>query len=511
MVSVKYENVKIAYDDFIAIKGVSLNVPDGQITTLLGPSGCGKSTLLRSLAGFIEPFEGQIFIGPREVTILPPQKRNTAMIFQNYALWPHMTIFKNVEYGLKLRLKERIVYTVNITDGKINEISFMKHGATESLEEMASLLEKHVTGMNAEDVWNLTLQDMVEVVHNPAVTAWQSIFLSPFKETPKNNAQFVLGALKSAIRSFYKLVVQEVPDWLPEKITKIEKKKIGTALPLHLIWLTKPYFWINRKANYLDFKASKDAAFAFRRKKVEEVLDLVHLKDQIEKHPTELSGGQQQRIALARSIVVEPDVMLCDEPLSNLDAKLRKELRTEIRSIIKKIGMTALYVTHDQAEALAISDLIAVMNIGFIEQYGTPTEVFTDPKTLFVGQFIGSSSTLSGTAIAENMVELPGGEKIKTATKTPLEVGKEVNLIVRPDVVSFSQTTDNPIELVINTIEYLGEEVKVTGTLKDETLLLVDLADEEKELYTEMKVGDTLTAHIFTEKVFVFVDEKRVY
>lgn len=112
MVSVKYKNIGIAYDDFIAVRNIDLEIPDGEITTLLGPSGCGKTTLLRSLAGFVEPFEGQIFLGDKDVTLLPPQKRNTAMIFQNYALWPHMSIFGNVEYGLKLRLKEKIVFSL---------------------------------------------------------------------------------------------------------------------------------------------------------------------------------------------------------------------------------------------------------------------------------------------------------------------------------------------------------------------------------------------------------------
>jgi len=511
MVSVKYENVKIAYDDFIAIKGVTLNVPDGEITTLLGPSGCGKSTLLRSLAGFVEPFEGRIFIGEKEVTILPPQRRNTAMIFQNYALWPHLSIFKNVEYGLKLRLKHKIVYNMKInSDGIIESTSYMKYGAKEDLVQLAEKMEKFVSGKNVKEVWNLTLDDIRGPLDIPEI-AIKTFFASlVFIETKEANAKFLLGALRLAIRNHFEFTVKKLPDWLPKKKTKEERKTIRTPLHLRFLWLTKPYFWVNRKAKYLNYKASKDSAFEFRREKVQEVLELVHLADQIDKNPTELSGGQQQRIALARSIVVEPDVLLCDEPLSNLDAKLRKELRTEIRSIIKKIGMTAIYVTHDQAEALAISDRIAVMNIGFIEQYGTPTEVFTDPQTLFVGQFIGSSSTLKGKIVASDKVELVGGETVKIVTKQPLEIGAEVNLIVRPEVISLHERTDSPIEFKIHTIEYLGTEVKITGTLKDDTIILVDF-EEQTEKYKEMKVGDLLTGYITPEEVFVFVNEKRVY
>ena len=401
MVSVKYDKIGCAYDDFIVVQDFDLEIPHGTITTLLGPSGCGKTTVLRALAGFVEPFEGKVFLGDKDITILPPQKRNTAMIFQNYALWPHLSIFKNVEYGLKMREPEELV--------------------------------------NLESPW------------------YGRIF-----------------------------------------------------------FLTKPYFWIRNlfkrkeKVKYDDRRAELDPKYAFRRKKVFEALSMVHLEDQATKYPTQLSGGQQQRIALCRAIVVEPDVLLCDEPLSNLDAKLRKEIRTEIRSIIKKIGMTTVYVTHDQEEALAISDRIAVLHEGIIQQYGTPLEVFTDPATLFVAQFIGTSSTLEGKVIKSNLVELGGGEEIKTQIKTEIPNDTEVSLVVRPEHVSLTNKTDCPIEFEINTIEYLGTEVKMTGKLKDGTILLLDVAEHAEE-FAQMKVGDTVTAYIDPKEIFVFIGQERKY
>ncbi len=210
MVSVKYQDVKIAYDDFIAIKGVSLNVPDGEITTLLGPSGCGKSTLLRSLAGFVEPFEGQIFIGEKEVTILPPQKRNTAMIFQNYALWPHLSIFKNIEYGLKLRLKHRIVFIIKFSDaGVIEKISHMRYGASERVDKLTALLEKFVSGKSAGDVWHLTLEDIREPLEIQPMNAISFFRRLVFEETDESVAKFLLGALRITIRNHYELVVKD--------------------------------------------------------------------------------------------------------------------------------------------------------------------------------------------------------------------------------------------------------------------------------------------------------------
>ncbi len=495
MVSVKYDKVSIAYDDFIAIDNVTLNIPDGEITTLLGPSGCGKSTLLRALAGFVEPFEGQIFLGDREVTHLPPQKRNTAMIFQNYALWPHLTIFKNVEYGLKLRLKQKIVYIADISQKEVIEgLTHNKYGSSDELAKNAEEFKDFMIGKNVKDVWSYTLEDV----------------LPAFKIPNNKNAKFLLGALQKTIRAYYELVIKELPEWIPPRKTSFEKTKIRKNPVLYFFWLTKPYYWVNRKVKYIDAKARIDPAFSFRKQKVEEVLDIVHLADQAEKHPTELSGGQQQRIALARSIVVEPDILLCDEPLSNLDAKLRKELRTEIRSIIKKIGITSVYVTHDQAEALAISDRIAVMNIGFIEQYGTPLEVFTDPRTLFVAQFIGSSSTISGKVVKPNAVELPGGEIVSIATKENLAVDTEVDLVIRPENILVADKSDSSVEIEINTIEYLGTELNMTGLLKDGSILLVDLV-EEAEKYAKMEVGEKINVNLVPTEIFVFVDKKRVY
>ncbi|MHA1401778.1 MAG: ABC transporter ATP-binding protein, partial [Candidatus Heimdallarchaeaceae archaeon] len=470
MVSVKYDNIGIAYDDFIAVRNITLEIPDGEITTLLGPSGCGKTTLLRSLAGFVDPFEGSIILGDKDVTLLPPQKRNTAMIFQNYALWPHMTIFKNVEYGLKLRLKDKIVFSPDINeDDIIDDMNFSSYGSTEELDEIADYLTDYSIGKSTEELWKLTLENVKTYFAN--------------KDTIKDrNIKYVIGALKRAIRDHYTHVVKTLPDWMPEKPTSEEKARYWKNWYSYVFWITRPFFIFSPKTfkyvaqrieeekedyfqkhqsifakaywpitkvwryikyplseskkAYLDAKEKIDPDWKFRRRKVYDVLRLVHLEDQADKNPPELSGGQQQRIALARSIVVEPDVLLCDEPLSNLDAKLRKELRTEIRSIIKRIGMTAVYVTHDQTEALAISDRIAVMNVGYIEQYGTPKEVFDDPKTLFVAQFVGESTTLEGKYKGDNTVILNGGEEVKIAVEEKIEPETPLSLIVRPENVS---------------------------------------------------------------------------
>ncbi|MFW9926820.1 MAG: ABC transporter ATP-binding protein, partial [Candidatus Thorarchaeota archaeon] len=247
MVEITLKNLRKTFGEVVATDDVHMVLQDGKLSTLLGPSGCGKTTLLRLIAGFYVPDRGQIFFDDKEMTEIPPNKRNTGMCFQNYALWPHMTVFDNIAYGLKL---------------------------------------KRVGGM-----------------------------------------KFTKAAIKS---------------------------------------------------------------------RVENALDLVRMGGLGDRTPHQLSGGQQQRVALARALSIEPDVLLLDEPLSNLDAKLRNEMREEILRIQGELGITTVYVTHDQIEALSISDMVAVMDLGYVQQYAPPREIYDKPQTLFVADFIGKCTFLDG-------------------------------------------------------------------------------------------------------------------
>src|SRR5262245_15201624 len=244
---VRVEELVKRYGRVTALGGVTIAFPSGGLTAILGPSGCGKTTLLRSLAGFVPVDGGRIWFGEDDVTDLSPQARGTAMVFQNYALWPHMTIFENVAYGLRLRRRPEA--------------------------EIRTRVEK--------------VLNLVEI-----------------------------GQLEGVMR----------------------------------------------------------------------------------RKPAELSGGQQQRVALARALVVEPRVLLMDEPLSNLDAKVRQRLRVEVRRLQKAVGITAIYVTHDQEEALAIADTVILMNAGQVVQQGSPQEIYFRPRSAFAAEFLGVSNQLRGTA-----------------------------------------------------------------------------------------------------------------
>lgn len=303
------------YGQTLAVDDVSLEIFRGEFVTLLGPSGCGKTTTLRLIAGFVRPDKGEIAVGDRVLVstqrgvFVPPSKRGMGMVFQSYAVWPHMQVFDNIAYGLRIK--------------------------------------------------------------------------------------------------------------------KLAKSEI--------------------------------------RKKVREALELVRLEGFERRYPPQLSGGEQQRVALARALVTQPDILLFDEPLSNLDAKLREEMRFEIREIQRKIRITAVYVTHDQAEAMVMSDRTAVMSKGRIHQVGHPYEVYTSPRDQFVAGFIGLTNFLKGTVREKDenyaSVLVSSNLLFRARRKREIETGQDVLLSVRPENISMlegQQSGDNVIAGKLARVDYLG-------------------------------------------------------
>lgn len=300
-IQLSVENLSKIYQTGEGVRDISIHVAKGELVTLLGPSGCGKTTVLRSVGGFVEPSAGIIKIGDQDVTNVVPEKRPSAMVFQSYNLWPHMTVFDNLAFSLKLKKQK-------------------------------------------------------------------------------------------------KQVIKERVDW---------------------------------------------------------ALKLVHLVGSEKKYPSELSGGQQQRIALARALLLEPEVLLLDEPFSALDAKLRHELREELREIQAKQNLTMLFVTHDQEEALSISDRIVVMNRGRIEQVAHPYEIYHNPASLFVAQFIGRMNFIRGFA-ESGVIKMD-----KLSFPNALGLSGEVTVGIRPEDVKLSGEKSG-IEAKVTKVMMLGHYVEVT-------------------------------------------------
>ena len=351
MISIRVEKLTKRFGTVVALRDLDLLVQPGELFFLLGPSGCGKTTLLRCLAGFYIPEEGRILFGDEDVTQLAPHKRNTGMMFQSYALWPHMTVAENVAFGLEER----------------------------------------------------------------------------------------------------KLPAAEI------------------------------------------------------RTKVAEALESVHMASYAERKPNQLSGGQQQRVALARALVIRPRCLLLDEPLSNLDAKLRLEMRSEIRRICKEFQLTTVYVTHDQKEALSVSDRMAVLDQGRILQVGTPLEVYRRPSCRMVADFIGETNFIAGrvleasagqvrvsTAVGELGAVLGSGASVPSA-------GAEVTVSVRPECWSLSpgRPEQNAIRGRIGKAAYLGENAQYDFVSGGTTLKILEqnprfLDRSHDELYAGVRAEDVV-------------------
>ncbi|AEH37982.1 ABC transporter ATP-binding protein [Halopiger xanaduensis] len=315
MSRVRLENITKRYGEETAVDDISLEVEDGEFVTLVGPSGCGKSTTMETVAGLTQPTEGKVYIGDDEVTNLAPKDRGVAMVFQNIALFPHMDVFENISFGLRLR--------------------------------------------------------------------------------------------------------------------KYDDEEI--------------------------------------RRRVEQAADIVQLDGMLDRMPKEMSGGQQQRVGIARAIVRNPDVFLMDEPLANLDAKLRVHMRTELQRLHRELDATVIYVTHDQAEAMTMSNRIAVLNKGKLQQIAPPLVCYNEPTNLFVAGFIGSPSMnfVEGTLVEDGLETNNFTVDLDPSRIPDVTVGDDVTLGIRPEDVHLSQYADSladptdPIDARTDVLEPMGDEVFV--------------------------------------------------
>jgi iron(III) transport system ATP-binding protein len=317
-----------------AVNGISLKIEKGELVTLLGPSGCGKTTVLRVIAGFEFPTSGRILLDGNEINFLPPNKRGMSMVFQSYAIFPHLNVLENVAYGLNVA-----------------------------------------------------------------------------------------------------------------RLPKAEREE-----------------------------------------RVARILDLVQLTGYETRAPNQLSGGQQQRVALARALVMEPKVLLMDEPLSNLDAKLREQMRTEIRRIQRELGITSVYVTHDQLEAMTLSDRVVVINQGLIEQVGTPVEIYRHPRSRFVADFIGRANFVQGEVKGrENgglVVDVFGRPLALSEVREAYPAGSQVTMVVRPEMILVDKQAA-PYRGIVRRAAYLGDSIDYDLEIGGQLLTAVENDPLQLRLFPE--------------------------
>lgn len=337
---IRFDRVSKAFGSLTVVDNLDLNIQKGEFVSMLGPSGSGKTTLLMLLAGFERPTGGTVSVDGKRIDQLPPHKRNMGVVFQNYALFPHMTIAENVAFPLKMRSS-----------------------------------------------------------------------------------------------------------------TKADTQE-----------------------------------------RVKRVLDMVQLGTMLERKPSQLSGGQQQRVALARALVFEPKVVLMDEPLGALDKQLRERMQLDIRELHHRLGLTIVFVTHDQSEALTMSDRIAVFNRGKIEQIGSPSQIYDHPATQFVAEFIGETNLIDGkvssTHNGQTQIRLANGQDIRVDAQTPLHAGQDIRLSLRPERLrlNIDDASGNNLPATVRDIVYHGDHLRVALDFAGQSL--VTKADRS---FQTMKIGDQVT------------------
>ena len=469
-----------------AVDHINITVKDGELIGLLGPSGCGKSTTLYMLAGLKEPTSGEIFFDDQDVTHLAPEKRGIGLVFQNYALYPHMTVYKNVAFPL--------------TNLKVNEP--MKN---------ANILK---------------YQKIIEILKEPQKLV-DAITSSAYEN--KINKNFAIDSIanqyqvsKYVASELFKLNLHVSEDVLlkANEASAIYTEKLDKEIEKTKSKISKKGWTITEKGLYLDRdgnlipkirRLSKDEIDAL----VREAARLVQIEDYLGRKPSELSGGQQQRVAIARALVKKPRVLLLDEPLSNLDARLRLQTREEIRRIQKETGITTVFVTHDQEEAMSICDDIVVMKLGVEMQMGHPQEVYKDPHNLFVAKFLGTPpiNVFEG-YIKDNKVYIGDEVIYRTPSKVDqqLKDGK-VYVGIRPEGFISSEeltSTRTPrLTLNIDHLVTMGRDVSLEAShpcFKGEEIKIIIDSDLDVKL-GKAKFG------IKPNKMFVFdgETEERIY
>ena len=472
-------------DSTIAVNDFNLTIPDGKLVGLLGPSGCGKSTTLYMISGLLYPTKGRVFFGEEDVTELSPEQRGIGLVFQNYALYPHMTVKKNILFPLEnMNLKKRTIaealrkayeietpkeakiyyqfitqeeslknrfrrleseakaelkISVGAQHHRLFEIKKTKN--TNEINQIKNDVKQKIAELNAQYKQTLLrlkkdFQDAWVAIHPTNINEVLKVMKATYQAAEN---KFKIKKFQTALRillspklfQFSKELEKQIQSFIPPSVALVEAA---------------------RNKNYKKFMNDEAIAMA----------KLVGIQDQLNKTPSQLSGGQQQRVAIARALVKKPSVLLLDEPLSNLDARLRLQTREEIKRIQRETGITTVFVTHDQEEAMSISDEIILMDFGVEQQKGAPQFVYDQPSNLFVAKFLGTPQINLYEAQLSNGQCAFNGQVVFESSKLKGENVKDVIIGVRPE--GYELDRQGPVALKPLYIETVGRDLSLVAT-----------------------------------------------
>jgi multiple sugar transport system ATP-binding protein len=467
-------------DNVIAVNDLDLTIPSGKLVGLLGPSGCGKSTTLYMIAGLLYPTKGRVVFGEEDVTELTPEKRGIGLVFQNYALYPHLTVRKNILFPLEnMNIRGKAIETAYekayaILLPKEAKIYLDFKNKLENLQYKFKRLESEAKATYTFKVSELSilLKDKIKTkklkddpTYKKEVKVYKAVFKSEqvrlkteygqaLKDITPENIKGIEKQIHSQLNKLYttyqwakaKVMVSLLLSFKLKNFKTLLKEKTSKFIPKAIVPI--------EQAKAINYKAQmeKDAIAMAK---------LVGIEDQLNKTPAQLSGGQQQRVAIARALVKKPKVLLLDEPLSNLDARLRLQTREEIKRIQKETGITTIFVTHDQEEAMSISDEIVLMEKGVQMQKGAPQDVYNQPKNLFVAKFLGTPQLNIYKAQKVGETITIANQVVFQHKKLGKELDGEIVLGVRPE--GYEPNVKGPFQLQPSFVETIGRDISLVS------------------------------------------------
>ena len=505
MSTLSFKHINKIYDNNVqAVFDFNLEIKDKEFIVFVGPSGCGKSTTLRMVAGLESITTGELYIDGLLVNNVEPKDRNIAMVFQNYALYPHMTVYGNMAFALKLRKVPCAVY------GLVPEADEIQARNLELVKQIKGLYRKAKKLNEPKEIFEEIdalydevfaneekKKDLLEPAHQIGIYSEKVTELTKqLAKVEKEKARYETQVAKEGLDEESVKVLNDAIFQKNEQIASIKKD-------LEYYSTTEVPLFKNRKLSKYEIDIE-----------IQKAARILDLGKYLLRKPAALSGGQRQRVALGRCIVRNPKVFLMDEPLSNLDAKLRVQTRSEISKIHKRVNATTIYVTHDQTEAMTMADRIVVMKDGYIQQIGAPEEIYSDPANTFVAGFIGNpamdfinATVKEGALVVKASSE---GEKEITIKLTKEQQallasheGKEIVVGIRPESLfekgdAKLDKTAQYLELICDFRELLGYEAVVYTYLNGQKFL-VKLGSEEK-----ISVGDKLSIGFNSDALYFF-------
>jgi len=491
---IELKNIVKSFDDEVVVNNLNLYINENEFITLVGPSGCGKTTTLRMIGGFETPDSGEIVLNGEVVNNIPAYQRPINTVFQRYALFPHLNVFDNVAFGLRNynRIFEELKSDVRKRYEKERKALINKLNSKSTSKEEKAEIKYRLKEIRKEIKEQILIEKekLVEARLEEVEKRYEKKFneLEARIEELENVDESIIEEAKEKLAELEDKIKQEAKN-------KLNKQKIYDKYKEELAELRRVAYSEDLEAAESELKlAHKHYAEEIKSAKslmmskhhikeaVEEALKLVKLEGFEKRKINQLSGGQQQRVAIARAIVNKPKILLLDEPLAALDLKLRQNMQYELKEMQRQLGITFIFVTHDQEEALTMSDTVVVMDKGVIQQIGTPEDIYNEPKNRFVASFIGESNIIRGKYLGNRKVEFMGA--VFDCVDDNFEVGEECDVVIRPEDFDVVDLEEAKLVGVVDATLFKGVHFEICAIVNGQEFVL--------HKYENVNVGDKI-------------------